>query len=99
MKLYFHTRQLPGLADLPLSERLTRIQHAEKRLTSPEKLLLNVIKLLIIIPFFVLILRTGEDLWSLAWAFLVVLTYPILLKPIHYSLCAKYLAKQHKQGD
>jgi hypothetical protein len=99
MKFYFLTRQLPGLAGLPLSARLAKIQQAEKRLTSPEKLLLNVIKLLIIIPLFVLILRTGEDLWSLLWAFLVVLTYPILLKPLHYSLCAKYLLKQDKDGE
>lgn len=99
MKLYFLTRQLPGLADLPLGERLLKLQQAEKHLTSPEKLLLNVLKLLIIIPLFILILRTGEDLWSLLWAFLVVLTYPILLKPLHYSLCAKYLIKRDKNGD
>ncbi|GAC13301.1 hypothetical protein GLIP_0655 [Aliiglaciecola lipolytica E3] len=68
---------------------------AENKLTAPEKLLLNVIKLLIMVPVFVFILRTFQDWSALLWAGLIILAYPLILKPFQYSLCAKYL----KQPD
>lgn len=98
MKFYFLTRHLPGLEHLSLQQRLAKIQAAHKHLSGPEKLLLNVVKLLIIIPLFVVILRTSDNWWALLWALLITLAYPIILKPLHHGLCAKYLVKSDQKG-
>ena len=63
----------------------------EKKLTVPEKTVLNILKLLVIVPAFTLLLRVAADWTSLLWALLVFLLYPIIVKPVQYSLSAKYL--------
>jgi hypothetical protein len=99
MKLYFSTRHIPQLKGLPLTERLEHIQAAQKKLSGPEKLLLNVLTLMVVVPVFIFILQTGDSWLSLLWAALVALIYPVILLPIQYSLCAKYISDQRKQGD
>lgn len=91
MKLYFSTKRIPQLRDLSLQQRLDALRKAENKLTPPEKLILNLCKLAIIIPIFVFILRTGEDWRALLWVLAFALAYPLLLKPFQYSMCAKYL--------
>lgn len=95
MKFYLSTRHIPGLRDLSLAERMAALEAASKKLTTPEKTLLNVLKLLVIVPVFVFIMRTASDWTSLLWALLVFLLYPLVVKPLQYSLCAKYI----KQPD
>lgn len=97
MKLYYSTRQIPQLQDLPLTERLVLVQQAEKRLSAPEKWCLNLLKLMIIVPAFVLLLRVSESWFALLGAAAVTLLHPLLLKPIHYGLCSRYikLPKNH----
>lgn len=91
MKLYFSTKNIPKLANMPLTERLTKMREAEGKLTPPEKFLLNLLKLAIFIPAFVLILRSAENFSALLWAALVFALYPLLLRPLQYGLCVKYL--------
>jgi len=55
--------------------------------------LLNILKLLVIVPVFAFILQTATNWTSLLWAFVVFLLYPLVIKPIQYSLCAKYIAQ------
>lgn len=99
MKLYFSTKQIPQLANLPLSERLNSLRKAENRLTVPEKFVLNLCKLIIIIPVFALLLRTGEDWLAPVWAMLFMLAYPLIIKPFQFSMCVKYLPSNKEQGD
>ena len=91
MKFYLTTRSIPGLAGLPLAERMRRLERAAKKLTVPEKTILNILKLLVIVRAFALLLRVAADWTSLLWALLVFLLYPIIMKPVQYSLSAKYL--------
>lgn len=93
MKFYFTTRQIPGLEGLGLVERLQLLDRAAKRLSVPEKTTLNILKLLIIVPAFALILRVTSDWTFLLWAVAVFLLYPLLVKPIQYSISAKYIAR------
>ncbi len=99
MQLYFTTRNIPALRGLPLSERARLIDKAAQKLTTPEKTLLNILKLLIIVPVFALILKTADNWESLLWAALVFLLYPLAVKPIQYSLCAKYLPEPSKERE
>ncbi|MET1219888.1 MAG: DUF6170 family protein [Glaciecola sp.] len=94
MKLYFSTRNIPGLTNKSLSERMALLEQASSKMTIPEKTILNVLKLLVIVPVFILILRVVNDWSSLLWAALVLLIYPLFVKPVQHSLAAKYLPKQ-----
>ena len=91
MKFHLTSRTIPELKGKALSERLHDIDKASKRLTPPEKMLLNIIKLLIIVPVFVFILRANEDWTALLWGFGFILLYPLILKPIQLNLIRKYL--------
>lgn len=99
MKLYFSTKSIPQLQHLPLTKRLEAVQVAQKKLIGPEKLLLNVLKLLIVIPVFVLILQTATNWVAIIWALLVTLLYPLFIKPFHYGLVAKYIPSHKFQGE
>lgn len=78
---------------MDLSARLDAIEKATKKLTPPEKLLLNIIKLCIIVPVFALILRVGQDWTSLLWAGAFIALYPFVLKPVQLNMIRKYLRK------
>lgn len=99
MNFYFSTKHIPQLTHLPLTERLAVIQLAQRKLTGPEKLLLNVLKLCVVIPIFVLIIQISTNWMAIVWALLVTLLYPLIIKPVHLGLCVKYISHTHTQGD
>ncbi len=84
---------------MTLPERMDVLDQASRKMTVPEKTLLNVLKLLVLIPVFVMLLRMVENWWSLAWAGLILLLYPLFVKPLQYSISAKYLPKNIKKDD
>lgn len=99
MNFYFSTKNVPQLKHLPLTERLAAIQLAHKKFTGPEKLLLNVLKLCVVIPIFVFIVQISTDWMAIIWALLVTLLFPLIIKPVHLGLCVKYISHIHTQGD
>ena len=101
MKFYFSTKQIPQLQHFPLTQRLAALQLAQSKLIGPEKLFLNVLKMLIVIPVFILIIQIATNWMAIVWALLVTLLYPVLVKPVQYALCAKYIpqAIPHNKGD
>jgi len=99
LKIYTSTKKIPGLEKLSLPERMAILEQAGRKMTVPEKTLLNVIKLLVIVPVFVLLLRSVENWWSIAWAGLILLLYPMFVKPLQYSISVKYLDPFLQRGD
>jgi hypothetical protein len=101
MKLYFSTKHIPQLQHLPLTQRLAAIQLAQAKLVGPEKLFLNVLKMLIVIPVFIFIIQMATNWMAIVWALLVTLLYPVVIKPVQYGLCAKYIPQPnpHSNGD
>ncbi|PKG98901.1 DUF6170 family protein [Paraglaciecola sp. MB-3u-78] len=101
MKLYFSTKQIPQLQSLSLTQRLAAVQLAQGKLIGPEKLFLNVLKMLVVIPVFILIIQMATNWMAIIWALLVTLLYPMLVKPVQYGLCAKYIPQSnpHPEGD
>lgn len=91
MKIYTSTKHIPQLKGLSVTERMAVLENAANKMSIPEKTLLNIIKLIIIVPIFALLLRVVESWWSLAWVGLILLLYPLLVKPLQYSLSAKYI--------
>jgi hypothetical protein len=98
MNFYFSTRDIPALKDLPVNKRIVFINDALKKLSVPEKTLLNVFKLLVIVPVFALVLRTASDWTSILWAALIILCYPFFIRPLQYALAEKYLPKITKES-
>lgn len=101
MPLYFSTKKIPQLQHLPLTERLAAIQIAQKKLIGPEKLFLNILKMLIVIPVFTFIIQIATNWMAIFWALLITLLYPLLVKPVQYGLCAKYIPQSNPlpEGD
>ena len=101
MKLYLFTKHIPQLQSLSLTQRLAAMQLAQSKLIGPEKLFLNVLKMLVVIPVFTLIIQISTNWMAIVWALLVTLLYPVLVKPVQYGLCAKYIPQPntHIQGD
>jgi len=101
MRLYFSTKKIPQIQHLPLTQRLAAIQIAQKKLIGPEKLFLNILKMLIVIPVFIFIIQIATNWMAILWALLVTLLYPMLVKPVQYSLCAKYISQPNPlpEGD
>lgn len=91
MKIYTSTKKIPGLENMSMTDRMSVLEQASNRMTVPEKTMLNIVKLLVIVPVFALLLRVVESWWSLAWAALILLLYPLFVKPMQYSLSAKYI--------
>lgn len=84
---------------MTLPERMAVLEQASRKMTVPEKTLLNVLKLLVLIPVFMMLLRMVENWWSLAWAALILLLYPLFVKPLQHSISAKYLPKNLSKDD
>lgn len=99
MKFYFSTKHIPQLTHLSLTDRLAAIQTAQRKLTGPEKLLLNVLKLMVVIPIFVFIIQVSTNWLAIVWALLTTLLFPLIIKPVHLGLCVKYIPHIHTQGD
>lgn len=102
MKLYFSTKHIPQLQHLPLTQRLQAMQVAQGKLIGPEKLFLNILKMLVVIPVFIFIIQMATNWMAIVWALLVTLLYPMLVKPVQYGLCVKYIPQSthpHPEGD
>lgn len=99
MKFYFSPKKIPQLRDLPLRDRMIALERAALKMTVPERSLLNVLKLMIIIPVFVFILQASENWLALLWAALALLIYPLLIKPLQYSLSAQYLPTSQTETE
>jgi len=99
LKIYTSTKNIPGLEDLSVTERMAQLETAANKMSIPEKTLLNIIKLFVIVPVFVFLLRVVDDWWSLVWAALILLLYPLFVKPLQYSLSAKYIKTSNIKKD
>ncbi len=99
MKFYLSTKHIPQLHNVPLTQRVSMLEQATAKLTIPEKTLLNILKLCVIAPFFIVILRVVNDWTSLIWAGVILLLYPLLVRPIQFSMSVKYLPQPNKTED
>lgn len=84
--LYFSSKAIPELAGLNFNQRMQVIRLAAAQLAAPTKVLLNIIKLLILTPLFLLIARSSG--WQIAgYIILLLISYPIITRPITFALC------------
>ncbi|WP_286233193.1 DUF6170 family protein [Thalassotalea sediminis] len=89
-RLIFSTNQIPELKGLSIGERAAKIQQAELKLTAPEKLILNLLKLCMIIPPFFYLAQQNWLYLSIAIIGAVILKV-VIFTPIKLKFLSKYL--------
>ena len=85
MTLYFTAKSIPALANYSVKERQEIINKAANKLTAPEKLIINLIKLSILVPMFLFIVWL--DGWLIALpVILALVAYFFVYRPFFLTL-------------
>jgi hypothetical protein len=94
--LYLNSQNIPELSGLNFAQRMTVVRKAADKLPTPVKIILNIIKLVILVPLFLLIARA--DGWMIAaYILLLVVAYPVITRPLTFALCRKHFGKIRQQ--
>ena len=92
MAIYFSSNKIPALHAFSLHQRQAILTLAQAKFSAPEKFILNIIKLSLLIPPFLFIANLQG--FALAVSVAVVLSaYFILLRPIMLFFSEKHLDK------
>lgn len=95
MAFYFKSSQIPELKSYSFTQRAHIIKLAQAHFTVPDKFILNVSKLVVLSPIFVMVAQF-EAWWMLLPMLVVGLCYPLITNPIQLNLAKKYLSKALK---
>ncbi|MDN3651663.1 DUF6170 family protein [Thalassotalea ponticola] len=90
MKFYFSSNQFEQLKDFNFAEKQQIIELANHKMTAPTKLLLNILKLLILIPPFMLLARVDSWLFVLPLILLLV-CYFVILRPLSLMFLSQHI--------
>lgn len=91
MSLYLSSKQLPELVQHSPRERQEILSKAQQKLTVPEKLVLNILKLFMLTPPFLFLAR--QEIIALTFALIGSFTlYFFVAKPLKLHFCRKYLS-------
>jgi hypothetical protein len=94
--LYFNSKNIPELAGLNFAQRMRVVQTAADRLAAPTKISLNIVKLLILTPLFILIARA--DGWAIAgYILLLGILYPLITRPLTFAICRSQFRSVRRQ--
>lgn len=96
MAVIFSSNKLTELKNYSLTQRQQILALAASKLTAPEKFVLNVLKLFMLVPPF-LFLAQLEGIFFIASLVSVLVIYFILLRPISLLFTRKYLTTAIKQ--
>ncbi|RVT49198.1 hypothetical protein EMM73_00940 [Rheinheimera sediminis] len=88
--MYFSSQNIPELKGLKFAQRMQVIRSATEQVATPQKLLLNLLKLAILIPLFLTIAQWHS--WQSTLTIVVLLAaYPLLTRPLTFALCSPHL--------
>jgi len=96
MAFIFSTNKLTELDNFTLQERQQILTLAASKLTAPEKFVLNILKLFMLVPPF-LFMAQLEGMLIVFSLFSFLAIYFILLRPISLFFTRKYLTAAIKQ--
>lgn len=94
--IHFNSHKIPELAGLTFAQRMQLTRAAADKLTTPVKVMLNIIKLCILTPLFILIARANG--WEIVgYILLLLVLYPLVTRPITFHLCrTQFVALRRK---
>ncbi len=94
-RVIFSTNQIKELDGFSVKERQQIVAEAMTKLTVPQKLVLNLIKLALLIPPFIYLAR--QDWGTLALTLAIsLLGYLVVMKPIAFKFCSKAIIAKSK---
>ena len=101
MTIYFSANKIPALSPYNIQQRQAILALAQTKLSAPEKFVLNIIKLVLLIPPFIYIanLQGVEIIISII---IVLISYFLLLRPIMLFFSLKHLNNaiiQYKKNE
>lgn len=103
--LYWNSRSIPELNDLTFRDRMSVLRRATDQLPTPKKLVLNLLKLGVLLPLFLAIARSPSWLEGFGWFGLLLLSYPLITRPITFMFTqpmlrqARYQFEQQKGSE
>ncbi|WP_016957976.1 DUF6170 family protein [Catenovulum agarivorans] len=95
MAFYLKSSQIPELKSFSFTERAQILLLATSYMTVPDKFILNITKLAILTPIFIMVAKF-EEWWMLIPMVIVALCYPLVTNPIQLNLAKKHLDKAIK---
>ena len=101
MAIYFSSNKIPALQPFSLHQRQAILALVQAKLSAPEKFILNMIKLLLLIPPFLFIANL-QGLAIVSSIMIVLIAYFIVLRPILLFFTSKHLDKaieQYKKSE
>ncbi|MFB0979544.1 MAG: DUF6170 family protein [Alteromonadaceae bacterium] len=96
MAFIFSTNKLSELESFSLQERQQILTLAASKLNAPEKFVLNILKLIMLVPPF-LFMAQLEGIFFAVSIFSFLIVYFILLRPVSLLFTRKYLNASIKQ--
>lgn len=90
MTIYFSSNKIPALAPFNLQQRQSILALAQAKLSTPQKLILNLIKLALLLPPFLFIANL-QGIALMISIVVVLVAYFILLRPIMLAFSCKHL--------
>ena len=92
----FSSNNIPELASFSVNQRQTILAIASEKLITPQKLMLNIIKLLVLFPPFIMLARL--DSW---WLFIplvfILVGYFLVMRPISLYFLRRHLPQAIKK--
>ncbi len=90
MSIYFSSNKIPELRPYDLKKRQALLILAAQKLNAPERVMLNLMKLAILVPMFLYLV------WLSGWLMVLPIicatsTYLLLYRPVFFMLLTKYL--------
>lgn len=95
--MFWNSCALPELQQLNFRDRMAVLRRAADQLPTPKKLLLNVWKLCVLIPPFLLIARAESLLQAAGLCLALILLYPVLTRPLTFALVRPLLTQARQQ--
>ncbi len=96
MSLHFTTQHIPELAGLNFKQRMMVVRQAVNLLSTPKKVLLNLLKLIILAHFFSILTRF-EGWVLLPYLFAAGMIYPLVINPLTFMLAQDKMAGARQQ--
>lgn len=92
MKIIPSSNDIEQLKDLPIKERQALLAKAKTKLTAPERLVLNLLKLLMLIPPFYFLAR--QEWSNLLLSIIATITlFLLVFKRVHFGFLSKHIKK------
>lgn len=94
--MHLTSQNIPALKDLKLQQRLQVVKLAVNSLSTPQKLVLNITKLVILVHWFSVLARF-EGAILIPYLIAAGLIYPLITNPITYYLTRDHLENARKK--